>query len=239
VADQRSLDPTDAFAELGRIKLNETDLDGVMRKVADLAKRAVAGVDEASVTLVRGRRAQTAAFTGDLALDLDERQYEDGGGPCLDAAASTETVVVPDLAAEKRWPGYISHALEAGVRSSLSVGLPVHEKVTGALNLYATEVDAFDEDAVVLTQTFAGYAAVALANAHLYEATASLAQHLETAMESRAVIEQAKGIIMAERRCTPDEAFAILSSLSQDTNRKLREIAATLVANAYTNPRRS
>jgi AmiR/NasT family two-component response regulator len=109
----------------------------------------------------------------------------------------------------------------------------VHEAVTGALNVYATKPDAFDDDAIMIAQTFAGYAAVALANAHLYDTQATLAQHMQAAMEHRAVIEQAKGIIMAERRCTPDEAFQILTKLSQDTNRKLRDVATALVANAY------
>jgi GAF domain-containing protein len=139
---------------------------------------------------------------------------------------------VPDLTREPRWPRYVPAALEAGVRSSLSVGLPIHESVTGALNMYAGKPDAFDDDARVIAQTFAGYAAVALANAHLYDATATLAQQMQTAMESRAVIEQAKGIVMAERHCTPDEAFALLSQISQDSNRKLREVASALVKNA-------
>jgi GAF domain-containing protein len=232
VADQQLLDPTHAFAELGRIKLSETDLDGVLHQVATLAKRTIAGVNEASVTLVRGKNAHTAAFTGELAWNMDERQYDEGGGPCLQAADTAATVSVPDLTHERRWPKYIPAALNAGVRSSLSVGLPVHENVTGALNLYATETDAFDEDAIVLAQTFSGYAAVALANAHLYDATATLAQQMQAAMEHRAMIEQAKGIVMAQLRCSPDEAFARLSKLSQDTNRKLRDVAATVVQDA-------
>ena len=229
MADHQPLDPTRAFAELGRIKLAETDLEGVLQQVASLAQRTIAGVNEASVTLVRGKNAHTAAFTGALARALDERQYQEGGGPCLDAAAGAAVVSVPDLAREQRWPHYLPAALEAGVRSSLSVGLPVHENVTGALNLYATEPGAFDEDAIVLAQTFSGYAAVALANAHLYDATATLAQHMQAAMEHRAVIEQAKGIVMGQLNCTADEAFAKLSKISQDTNRKLHDIAAALV----------
>jgi AmiR/NasT family two-component response regulator len=122
------------------------------------------------------------------------------------------------------------------VNSSLSIGLPVYEAVNGALNLYATKPENFDEDAIILAETFAGYAAVALANAHLYDVTASLAQHMQAAMRNRAVIEQAKGIIMGERRCTADEAFRILSKLSQDTNRKLRDVAAALVDNAQRRP---
>jgi AmiR/NasT family two-component response regulator len=118
----------------------------------------------------------------------------------------------------------------------MSVGLPVHETVTGALNMYSTRLDTFDDEAVVIGQTFAGYAAIALANAHLYDTTATLAQHMQSAMEHRAVIEQAKGIIMADRRCGPDEAFAILSRLSQDTNRKVRDVASALVQNAQRRP---
>jgi len=112
------------------------------------------------------------------------------------------------------------------------IGLPVHETVTGGMNIYATEPEAFDDDAVVLAQTFAGYAAVGLANAHLYDSTATLAQQMQVAMESRAVIEQAKGIIMGDRHCSAEEAFQILSKLSQDTNRKLRDIAQALVDQA-------
>ena len=122
--------------------------------------------------------------------------------------------------------------MAAGAGSSLSIGLPIEDQVIGALNVYAEKVYAFDDDAIVLAQTFAGYAAVALANAHLYDTTATLAQQMQAAMESRAVIEQAKGIIMGERRCTADEAFAILTKVSQDSNRKLRDVAAALVARA-------
>jgi GAF domain-containing protein len=184
---------------------------------------------------MRGKGPHTAAFTGDLALACDERQYERGHGPCLDAAATTATLLIDDMGQETRWPGYTAGAMDAGVHSSLSIGLPVHQSVTGALNIYATKPDAFDDDAIVLAQTFAGYAAVALANAHLYEAQATLAQHMQAAMESRAVIEQAKGIIMADRRCGPDEAFQILTELSQDTNRKLRDVATALVATRTSN----
>jgi GAF domain-containing protein len=226
-------DPTDAFAELGRVKLNETDLDGVLHKVAELAKRTITVVDAASVTLVRGRNAHTAAYTGDLALTLDEWQYADGVGPCLDAAATSTTLSVPDLTGEERWPDYIPRALKAGVLSSLSVGMPVTDNVAGALNLYSTRPYSFDDGAQALAQTFSEYASVALANAHLYNESSTLAQHMQTAMENRAVIEQAKGIIMGDRRCTAEEAFKILSKLSQDTNRKVRDVAAALVANAY------
>jgi GAF domain-containing protein len=85
-----------------------------------------------------------------------------------------------------------------GAYSSLSVGLPTEEAVVGALNIYGTKPQVFNDDATPLAQTFAGQAAVAMANAHLYDSTA---------VETRTVIEQAKAIIMGERRCTAEEAF--------------------------------
>ncbi len=228
------MDPADAFARLGRIKLSETDLNGVFHQIADLAKRTIPGAGEVSVTLVPAQGAYTPAFTGDLALNLDETQYKLGHGPCLDAARSTSTQHVADMTSENRWPDWTSRAREAGACSSLSIGLPVQEAVTGALNIYATKPHAFDEDALAVAQTFASYAEVAMANAYLYNAQTTLAQHMEIAMRSRAVIEQAKGIIMGDRRCSADEAFTILTKLSQDTNRKLREVAVLFVERATT-----
>ena len=230
-------DPITAFAELGRIKYSETDLTGVLDRVASLARQELPGAREVSVTIVDDRGPHTAAFTGAMALQLDERQYEQRGGPCLQAAADRATVSVPDTAADTRWPAWSTRAAAGGAGSVLSVGLPILDDVSGALNIYGGQPRAFDADTVVLAQTFAGYAAVALGNAHLYHSTATLAQHLQAAMDSRAVIEQAKGIIMGERRCTPDEAFAVLTRTSQDTNRKVRDVAAALVARAQAPPR--
>ncbi|MFC6022861.1 ANTAR domain-containing protein [Plantactinospora solaniradicis] len=231
-----SLDTTEAFAELGRIKLGDTNLAGVLDRIAELAKRSIPGAEEVSVTLIRGDDAYTAAFTGQLALRLDESQYQKGHGPCLDAAQSGATMSVPDMSSETRWPDWAARARTEGALSSMSIGLPIQEAVVGALNVYGAKPDAFDDDDVLQAQTFAGYAAVALANAHLYDTTATLAQQMQAAMESRAVIEQAKGIIMGERRCTADEAFAILAKVSQDSNRKVREVATALVDRAKQPP---
>jgi hypothetical protein len=139
------LEPAEAFAELGRIKLAETDLTGVLDKVSELAKRTIPEAAEVSVTLVRDRGAHTAAYTGELALDLDERQYERGRGPCLEASVSVDTLSLPDMSTESRWPDWAERSLSRGVHSSLSIGIPVHEAVSGALNIYAVKPSAFDE----------------------------------------------------------------------------------------------
>ncbi|QLQ39070.1 GAF and ANTAR domain-containing protein [Micromonospora robiginosa] len=229
-----STDPGEALAELSRIRLDETSLEDVLRRVAELANRTVPGSAHVTVTLARDGHNSSAACTSDLARELDERQYRHERGPCLDAAASAASISLPDTAVEERWPEWAAHARAAGVGSALSIGLPIQEAVTGALNLYGMSAHAFDTEAVRAAENFAAYAAVALANAHLYDNAATVARQMQEAMRSRAVIEQAKGIVMGERRCSADEAFALLSKLSQDTNCKVREVAETLVANAAT-----
>lgn len=233
---QEPIEPSFAFAELGRIKLGEMDLASIVDRVAGLARTAVPGATEVSITLIRDRGAYTAAFTGEPALRLDQLQYAGQAGPCLDAATEKSTVAVPDTATDGRWNGWPARAAEAGVGSVLSLGMPILDTVGGALNVYGRDRGAFDHGTVRLARTYADYATVVLANAHLYDSKVNLAEHMQVAMDSRAVIEQAKGIIMGERRCTADEAFVILSKVSQESNRKLREVAAALVARAQAGP---
>ncbi|SCE82008.1 GAF domain-containing protein [Micromonospora matsumotoense] len=225
---QSPLDITEAVLQLGSIRHAEMDLDAVLSRITEVARDSIPGAAEVSVTLVHGTEAHTAAHTGDLALRLDQWQYEQGRGPCLDAATMGTVLIVADMTDERRWPEWAARAHTTGVLSSMSLGLPIQEAMVGALNVYGTRPDAFSQVAEP-ARTFAGHAAVALANAHLYDSTASLAGQMQEAMRNRAVIEQAKGIIMGQRRCTADEAFALLARVSQNSNRKLRDVAEALV----------
>jgi len=227
---QALLDPQVAFRELSRILLG-SPLSEVLDRVAHLAKRTIPGADEVSVTLLTEDRdtARSVAFTGDLAVQLDERQYEKGFGPCMDAAQSGENIEIPDTTTEQTYPDFAAVARRAGVTNTLSVGLPIPQRTVGALNIYSTQGVRFDADGQALAQTFASYAAVALANAALYTSTAELTRQMETAMSARTIIEQAKGMIMAKRDCSADEAFALLVRASQAANRKLRHVAQQVV----------
>ena len=231
--DHSTGDPRAAFDELGRMVLADQSMDTVLQRVAELAKQTVPGAAEVSVSFVSKDGATTPAFTGELARDLDESQYERGYGPCLDAAATQQTMHISDVATETRWAGYVADAAKLGALSSLSVPVPMPDPVSAALNIYARTPHAFDDPGSQATaSTFAAYAGAALANMHLYDTTRRLAEQMETAMRSRAVIDQAKGILMAQRRCSPDEAFEVLVQLSQRSNRKLREVAQALVDRA-------
>jgi GAF domain-containing protein len=217
------------LAELGRFVVGEVSLEGAMLRIASAAKVLLEPVDEASITFVRGEAAWTAASTGNLATQLDEAQYDLGRGPCVDAASGGVRVSIPDLATDERWIEYGRRAVAAGAGSSLSLPFPVQEHVLAALNLYATTAHAFGEDEVELAREIAARAAVALVNAVRYESASDTADQLRKAMESRAVIEQAKGVIMGQSRCSAEEAFDVLVRASQRENRKLRDIALEIV----------
>jgi len=230
----RSAAAQSAFSELRKIHADRPPLNEVLGHTVELAKSVLRLPVEASVTLVNSEKATTPAFTGTVALDLDETQYELGYGPCLASAEAGQLVSVPNIAEETRWPQFSAQAQAKGVHSSLSVPLPVQRQVIGALNLYSPQPNSFDDTAIRLAEEFGAYAAVAVAHTTLYLSASELTEQMAHAMQSRAVIEQAKGIIMGERRCDADAAFDILVGLSQRSHQKLRDVAKTLVDGTLT-----
>lgn len=218
-----------AFAELTKINAGQHPLNDVLARTVELAKSVLSVPIEASITLIDSEEATTPAFTGRTALDLDETQYQLGYGPCLAAAEAGQVVWIPDMAAETRWPQFSAAAHDKGVCSSLSVPLPVQRQVIGALNMYSSQGQSFPDDTIKLAEKFGDYAAVAIAHTTLYMSSAELAEQMAEAMRSRAVIEQAKGILIGQRHCTPEEAFNTLVQLSQHSHRKLRDVAKALI----------
>jgi GAF domain-containing protein len=224
-------DPAEALERLGRLSLRELSMDSLLQMVADLTKTVMPGNPEASVLLLAKDQPNTVSSTGELATDLDESQYETGQGPCLHAARTGEVTEIRDTRADDRWPDYTPRAVEHGNLSSLSIPLAIDPdaQVTGALNIYARRPDAFDEASRSVATRFAPYAAVAAGNLYAYQSARDMADNLQTALESRAVIDQAKGILMERYKLTPDQAFQLLARVSMTTNRKLRDIADHLV----------
>lgn len=222
-------DPQSAFAELSKIMLGDQPLNATLQRVAELAQQTIPEVDEVSVTLMDGTRPRTVVFTGTLAVQLDERQYELGFGPCTDAAISGQTIVVDHSDPTSAYPDFSTLSRRAGVRHTVSVALPVPQRVIGALNLYGCAAEPMDRSAVELAEAFASYAAVAVANAALYSTTADLARNMQLAVQSRTVIDQAKGILMAHGHYSADSAFETLVRTSQQQNRKLRDVAQSVV----------
>jgi GAF domain-containing protein len=211
------------------VAVAEEPVGAVLERVAVLAKEIIPGVDEASVTLLKNGKPRTIAFTGPLAVHLDERQYERGFGPCLDAAVSGSLITIPDMTAETTYKDFAEVAARQGVTHTLSMGLPIGTRTVGGLNLYGTRSEPYDDSSIELASAFAGYAAIAVANAAALTDAVDEVAGLRTAMQTRAVIEQAKGILMRDQRCTADEAFRMLRQASNNSNRKLGEIARSIV----------
>jgi GAF domain-containing protein len=225
------LDATDALERLGRLSLRELSMDSLLQTVADLSKSAMPGDPETSVLLLVKDSPTTVVHTGQLAVDLDETQYETGHGPCLHAARTGELTEIADTRTDPRWRDYTRHAAERGNLSSLSVPLAIDEdaRVSGALNIYARIPDAFDEETRAAATRFGPYAAVATGNLYAYRSARDMADNLQVALESRAVIDQAKGILMERHRLTADQAFQLLAQASMNANRKVRDVADDLV----------
>ncbi|TFV88742.1 GAF and ANTAR domain-containing protein [Blastococcus sp. CT_GayMR16] len=227
--DDGARSPGAALDRLGRIRLTEHSMRSLLGEIAELAQQSLPGRLETSVTLLTGDAPVTAVATGPLARELDQAQYGSGAGPCLHAASRGEVVEIRDMRAEERWTEFREQAVQHGCLSSLSLPLPLHEAVSGSLNIYAQEPSTFDEPARDFAQRFASYGAVVAGNMLVYESALDRARNLEAAMASRAIIDQAKGILMERFKLTADQAFRALTRVSMETNKKVRDIAARFV----------
>jgi GAF domain-containing protein len=225
--------------ELSRVALVDRTLTEVLSDVTRIAVKGIPGAEATSITLLRDDKAFTVAHYGEMALAADELQYAHGYGPCMDAGRAGVLLRVDDMHSEERWPDYVAHLVQATeVRSSLSVPLPYQGSSIGALNNYSTKPGAFaSPQSLQAGLEVAEVVAVAVANADAHWQLGEQARNMRLAMESRAVIEQAKGVLMAQRRVTAEQAFEILREASQRYNRKLRDIAVGIVESTHEGPR--
>jgi hypothetical protein len=219
-----------AFDELGRLSFAEHSLDSVLSTVTTLASRVLPGEPVISVTIIADGRPSTVAFSGQLALDLDREQYRLRAGPCVSAASTGEPAELVDTRQAAEWLEFARFAADRGCGSVLSFPLPVRERVSGALNVYAWQFTVHDPRTRDLVARFADYAVVPVSNMYLYESAVERAEHLAAALDSRAVIDQAKGVLMERFKLTPDQAFQALTRVSMESNTKVREVAERFVA---------
>lgn len=198
-----------------------------LKTIAELGTAALAA-DMAGLTLNDANGGpKTVAYTDGMVPEIDQAQYDADRGPCLDASRDGNVNRVDGSEQDwARWPEFLSAAASYGMHSTLSIPIIVSNRPIGALNFYSQHPAYFDDAMVSMADAFAAQTAVVAA----YCDKADLAEQLRAAMENRATIEQAKGIIMATMGCDADAAFDILRQQSQNENRKLRDLAAELVA---------
>lgn len=211
------------FSAFARRVQQDDDPQRTLVAIVQAAVALVPGCDEGSISVVLGRqRVSSEAASGELPRVVDALQERVGQGPCLDAAYEHETVRVPDMASEQRWPAFTAGALAAGAAGMMSLQLYVAGDDLGALNLFARRPWAFDDESEHVALLFASHAALAYAAAQQHARTSS-------SVATRQLIGQAQGILMERHKITADQAFGLLVRVSQDTNTKLRDVADDLV----------
>ncbi|MFD5340099.1 GAF and ANTAR domain-containing protein [Streptomyces hawaiiensis] len=214
---------------LDQAMVRSSGLDTLLRDLTDRAVQEVAGADACSITVRRADRLLTLAGSEGLPSGLDLRQYENGSGPCVDAAETGEEQYAPDLTEEPRWASYTQYALSAGVRCVLAVPIAVEGESGAALNFYGVRTGALGtgRDAA---RAFAARAGDAIDVALRIERRRQSAADVRTALLSRSVIDQAVGILMARERIDARIALERLRRVSQDRNVKLRDLCGQVVA---------
>ncbi len=222
-AGPSSTEVAEMFEQVARALASDTSVEATLDAIVRLAVEHLPACEFAGITMIVDRVVTSPASSHETPRILDAIQAEVDEGPCLDAIAEHQVFRTGDLTKETRWPRFAERAhRETGVTSIVSFRLFIEQDTMGALNLYATAVDAFDDTDVALGAVFAAHAAVALSSAQREE-------QLERKAASRDLIGQAKGILMAQSHIDEDAAFDLLRRASQRLNIKLTHVAEGVV----------
>lgn len=225
-----------AMTELQALLLTTPGVDDFVEGVAQAAARHVGAATAATITLRRDRRPTLMAASDPRAATCDEVEYANDDGPCLAAIELGRLVHVPDVSAETRWPAWRAAALDHGYGSGAALPRAVRPGVQIALNLYADAPHAWDGAAMAVAEMYADEIARTV---ELFLRTSDQAEmnaDLRAALVSRAVIDQAIGVIMAENRCTSQEAMGILRAAARHRKTKLRVLASSVVESVTGSP---
>ena len=204
-------------------------LSGLSGLAAEAVSDAAGSQIECAVTLKLRRRPSTAAGSSARALELDQVEQMLGDGPCLRALREMSPVLIDDVAQDARWNIYTEELVKRNVHSTLGVPLEITSDASAALNFFATRPGVFTAD---VYDKAVGFAAAAHNTLHLsvrINTAQNRADDLEAALESRTAINLACGVIMAQNRCSQQEAMGILTRVSSNRNRKLRDVARELI----------
>jgi GAF domain-containing protein len=162
-------------------------------------------------------------------IDVELLQAQLKQGVCHEAFYVNEIVHMVDAGKDERWPQYTERVVELGLRSVIGIPLNAVGQTIGVINIYREAPGSWSDEEVAAAEILAAMGAGYILNANQMQAQNSLAEQLHSAIESRDLIGQAKGILMARSRMDGDEAFDLLRRWSQDQNRKLRDIAEEVV----------
>ena len=218
------------LSQMGAVVLAAETVDTIVALVTALAAQTIPGTTGAGVTLVDARGTRTVAASDPLVEQADLLQYQADSGPCLTAWRDQVTVRADDLHIETRWPQWSADAVGLGVRAILSVPLTTAGVTVGAIKVYSTHPNAYDERGEQVLALFARQAAVLLVNTQTLADARQLSSDLSQALTNRDIIGQAKGVLIAQGAADEQAAFRMLVSASQRSHTKLHDVARQLVS---------
>jgi GAF domain-containing protein len=233
VASQSTANFENSITEhLQEMVLSSADVEEFLHELARVSARNLSEPGDevlCGITLLRHRKAATVASSSEHAQSMDEIQYAYGDGPCMTASREQVTVHIPDLENSSRWPQYAANVLKHGVRSILAVPFRLEGETRAALNLYSHRPRRFEGRVLKLAEDFVAQTSMGLRLAVRFAHYSEAAANLKAALESRTAIDMAVGIIMAQNRCSQDDAFEILKAASSARNIKLHNVATAIV----------
>jgi GAF domain-containing protein len=214
---------------LTEIRFEGQTTDSLMGHIGRLGVRGLDGWDAAATSLASGTHIATYGATDQRVNRADQAQYDADKGPCVDAIKTGEIQYFDGTSVEPRWRQFAEVAGDCGIYSVLSLPLRLDDQVIGALNFYSKERDAIRPGHREEGSMFAAQAAIAIANAQAFMKKETQVTQLEEGLQTRTMIGQATGLLMAQEGLTSDEAFQKLVHVSQNANIKLRDIAQRYV----------
>lgn len=225
-----------ALVALSRLAAVVESAEDLLPRAAQICQNALGDMVSVSLMIGSPTEPQVVASTSTLAQAVDGAQVMADEGPCATAYETVSTVVSKNLHDDERWPRLARHLTEVIASGVVAAPLVLDDKVVGALNVFTTAEHGPDEQQVRFCELLATSVGALIHELRRRGELQATAAGLEQALTSRAVIDMAKGIVMADKRCTPDEAFQHLVDLSSRNHVKLRDLADLIVTRASGGP---
>lgn len=221
----------DLFVTLADTLVNGFDLVGLFDDLAGACVELLE-VTAAGLMLVDpAGRLRVMASSSERSRLLELLEVQNDEGPCLDCYRTGQPILVGDLAGQdRRWPAFAQEAGRVGFAAVYALPMRLREETIGALNLFHRQPNAISDAGLRLAQALADVATIGILQQRAVQRSADLAGQLQTALNSRLVIEQAKGVLAERENLDMPEAFEMLRGYSRNTGRKLSEVAAAVVA---------
>ena len=218
------------LSRVTRLLKTQRTLPAQLQAVVDIVKRTIPTCDAAGIVLLVDGEPTSAAVTDRLTMEIDLVQYQTGEGPCLAAMYDGDVVRIDILERDSRFTRFAPGALDRGLQSVLSTPLAANGRSVGALNMYSTEANAFDGGTEEAVRPMAEYAGHAIGTSPLYAYSLEMVDGLVEDLESRAVIEQATGVLMATQEETSEDALGHLRDLAMSSGESMRTVAEWVIA---------